>query len=117
MTSSSTITILNRNYGEDMKKEELINMIRLVEEDLTQQARNRRTRDYFDGVRHTANAVVSNLKYYDELLKDIIYEGDKLTHCRDCIYYNGEDRYCCNDIFTKPNGYCSYGEKGKKWNG
>jgi hypothetical protein len=31
--------------------------------------------------------------------------------CKDCEYSNGEYKYCVNDIFEKPNGYCSYGKR------
>lgn len=99
-----------------MKKEELINMIRLVEEDLTEQARNKRTRDYFDGVRQTTNFIVSNLKYYDETLKDIIYEGEKLTHCRDCKYFiTSPDFSCCKltEAIVGEDDFCSKGKKNE----
>ena len=38
-------------------------------------------------------------------------DAEPVIRCKDCEYYNGEERYCCNDIFTKPKGYCSYGRK------
>lgn len=34
-----------------------------------------------------------------------------VVRCKDCEYYNGEYKYCVNDIFAKPNGYCSYGKR------
>lgn len=58
---------LSRNYGENMNKEELINMIRLVEEDLTREAKSKRGRDYFDGVRQMANLIVANLNHLNEV--------------------------------------------------
>lgn len=36
---------------------------------------------------------------------------NELVRCKDCEYYNGEDKYCVNDIFAKPNGYCMYGKE------
>ena len=48
-----------------MKKEDLITMIRLVEQDLIQDVKHR-SRDYYDGVRNTANLIVSNLNNYEE---------------------------------------------------
>lgn len=40
------------------------------------------------------------------------YKGE-VVRCRDCKYYDSEYRYCTNvpDIWTKPNGYCSWGER------
>jgi hypothetical protein len=35
----------------------------------------------------------------------------EVVRCKDCEYYNGEYKYCVNDIFAKPNGYCSYGKR------
>ena len=35
----------------------------------------------------------------------------EVVRCKDCEYYNGEYKYCVNDIFVKPNGYCSYGKR------
>jgi hypothetical protein len=40
-----------------------------------------------------------------------------VVRCQDCEYYNGEYKYCVNDIFAKPNGYCSYGKKNERKNG
>lgn len=39
----------------------------------------------------------------------------EIVRCKDCKYYDGEYRYCTNvpDIWTKPNGYCSWGERKK----
>lgn len=34
-----------------------------------------------------------------------------VVRCKDCEYFNGEYNYCVNDIFAKPNGYCSYGKR------
>ena len=49
-----------------MKKEDLITMIRLVEQDLTQDAKKRRGRDYFDGVRNAVNLIVANINHEEE---------------------------------------------------
>lgn len=38
-------------------------------------------------------------------------ETEPIVRCKDCEYYNGEDKYCVNDIFAKPNGYCMYGKE------
>lgn len=38
-------------------------------------------------------------------------EVESVIKCKDCEYYNGDEKYCVNDIFAKPNGYCLYGEK------
>ena len=38
-------------------------------------------------------------------------EAVEVVRCKDCKYYNGEYKYCVNDIFAKPNGYCSYGKR------
>lgn len=40
-------------------------------------------------------------------------EAESIIRCKNCEYYNGEDKYCVNDIFAKPNGYCMYG-RGKR---
>ena len=37
----------------------------------------------------------------------------EVVRCKDCEYYNGEYKYCVNDIFAKPDGYCSYGKRKK----
>jgi len=39
------------------------------------------------------------------------YSHEEIVRCKDCRYYNGEYKYCDNDIFVKPNGYCSYGKR------
>ena len=49
-----------------MKKEELITMIRLVEQDLIQDAKKKRGRDYFDGVRNAVNLIVANINHEEE---------------------------------------------------
>lgn len=38
-------------------------------------------------------------------------DAEPVVKCKDCEYYNGEEKYCVNDIFAKPNGYCMYGER------
>lgn len=48
-----------------MTKEEVIDMIRLVEYDLIQDVKHR-SRDYYDGVRNTANLIVSNINNHEE---------------------------------------------------
>lgn len=40
-------------------------------------------------------------------------DAEPVIRCKDCEYYNGEDKYCVNDIFAKSNGYCMYG-RGKR---
>lgn len=49
-----------------MIKEELIEMIRLVEQDLIQDAKKKRGRDYFDGVRNAVNLIVANINHEEE---------------------------------------------------
>ena len=62
------------------------------------------------------------MKEYIFQLNDALYDKEtgaifkpivagELIRCKDCKYYNGEYKYCVNDIFVKPNGYCSYGER------
>lgn len=38
-------------------------------------------------------------------------EAESIIRCKNCEYYNGEDKYCVNDIFAKSNGYCMYGKE------
>lgn len=38
-------------------------------------------------------------------------EAKSIIRCKNCEYYNGEDKYCVNDIFAKSNGYCMYGKE------
>ena len=38
-------------------------------------------------------------------------DAEPVVRCKDCKYCDGEYKYCCFDIFVKPDGYCSYGEK------
>ena len=38
-------------------------------------------------------------------------DAEPVIRCKDCEYYNGEDKYCVNDIFAKSNGYCMYGKE------
>lgn len=40
-------------------------------------------------------------------------DAEPVIRCKDCEYYNGEEKYCVNDIFAKSNGYCMYG-RGKR---
>ena len=40
-------------------------------------------------------------------------DAEPVIRCKNCEYYNGEDKYCVNDIFAKSNGYCMYG-RGKR---
>lgn len=53
-------------------------------------------------------------KWYD--IKQFLNEAPTIdavvvVRCKDCEYYNGEDKYCVNDIFAKPDGYCMFGRK------
>jgi hypothetical protein len=38
-------------------------------------------------------------------------DAEPVVRCKDCEYSNGEYKYCVNDIFEIPNGYCSYGKR------
>lgn len=49
-----------------MTKDQLINMIDLVYEDILQANKNIRNRDYFDGVRNAIYLIRTNLESYDE---------------------------------------------------
>ena len=35
----------------------------------------------------------------------------ELVRCKDCEFYEGENRYCFNDVKAKPDGYCSFAER------
>lgn len=52
---------------------------------------------------------------YYVLVRDIenapTVDAIEVVRCKDCEYSNGEYKYCVNDIFAKPNGYCSYGKR------
>lgn len=52
-------------------------------------------------------------KYYEQFEVDNAptIDAEPVIRCKDCEYYNGEEKYCVNDIFAKPNGYCMYGER------
>lgn len=50
------------------------------------------------------------------IARDIVQEAptidaEPVVRCKDCKYCNGEYEDCYFDIFVKPDGYCSYGEK------
>lgn len=47
----------------------------------------------------------------DEITDAPTIEAESIIRCKNCEYYNGEDKYCVNDIFAKPNGYCMYGKE------
>ena len=86
-----------------MTKEELITMIRLVEEDLIQEAKTKRGRDYFDGVRNTVNFIISNLN-----------QGEDVIYCKDCKYHIvSPDFSCCKltEAIVGEDDFCSKGAK------
>lgn len=69
-----------------------------------------------------ADALINTLnKEKIEFNEDINYfilyaptiDAVPIIRCKNCEYYNGEDKYCVNDIFAKSNGYCMYG-RGKR---
>ena len=43
--------------------------------------------------------------------RDVRHDLKILVRCKECKYYNGEYKYCVNDVFVKPNGYCSFAER------
>ena len=34
-----------------------------------------------------------------------------IVRCKECVYYNGNEKYCSVDHFATENGFCSYGER------
>lgn len=59
---------------------------------------------------------------YQQDVKTMVYETKKMTdfptadvvevvRCRDCIYFNGAERYCDNDHFCHIDSFCSFGER------
>lgn len=60
------------------------------------------------------NNEISNGEWMDirQWLKEApTIDAVQVVRCKDCKYCNGEYEYCYFDIFVKPDGYCSYGEK------
>ena len=47
----------------------------------------------------------------DQVDREDTIDAEPVIRCKDCEYYNGEDKYCVNDIFAKSNGYCMYGKE------
>lgn len=45
--------------------------------------------------------------------RQYLSDRDSVVRCKDCKYYDVEYRYCIGvpDIWTEPNGYCSWGER------
>ena len=67
-----------------------------------------------------ANEFRERIDHYPPDIRDIAkkelryvktIDAEVVVRCKDCEYYNGEYQYCVNDIYAKPNGYCSYGEE------
>lgn len=56
-----------------------------------------------DDITDKINEIIDKLNERDDVVPVI--------RCKDCEYYNGDEKYCVNDIFAKPNGYCMYGEE------
>lgn len=86
-----------------MKKEDLITMIRLVEQDLIQDAKKRRGRDYFDGIRNAVNLIVANINQS----KDVIC-------CKDCKYFIvSPDFSCCKltEAIVGEDDFCGKGAR------
>ena len=52
------------------------------------------------------------LEEIDQKIVDGIYV--EVTHCKDCIYYEGHNEYCYNDMFAKEDGYCHHGKPKEK---
>ena len=51
-------------------------------------------------------------KMFENALEDAsTIDAEPIIRCKNCEYYNGDEKYCVNDIFAKPNGYCMYGEE------
>ena len=43
-----------------------------------------------------------------------ILSVEELIGCHECVYHRGDYNYCCNDIFSKPDGYCSYAKRAER---
>lgn len=53
----------------------------------------------------------TELEPYEHISHEYDIDAVQVVKCKDCKYCNGEYEYCYIDIFVKPDGYCSYGEK------
>lgn len=67
---------------------------------------------WYCGETEYTNGVVDGFSLaIDDVKEAPTIEAVQVVRCKDCKYCNGEYEYCYFEIFVKPDGYCSYGEK------
>lgn len=60
-----------------------------------------------DGALYMAKDIYKALDYAPTI------DAVEVVRCRDCRYFNGENKFCDYSIQVKDDDYCSYGERCK----